>query len=115
MNAIATVRATSPRIAAHALLAASLISAPLAMAGATFKIDDSKSITVGAGLRTSFATLEDGAPNGTDRSNNFELNSIRLYLSGKVTKDIGLVFNTERQADGVAGADAGDRSRGNPR
>lgn len=102
MNAIARKLVRNPEIAGPALLVAvSLIFAPEAMAGATIKIDDNKSVTVGAGLRASFSTLEDGAPNGTDRSNNFELDSVRLYLNGKVTKDIGLVFNTERQADGT--------------
>ena len=31
----------------------------------------------------------------------FNLDSIRLFVSGKVTKEAGLVFNTERQADGT--------------
>lgn len=97
MNAIVCNRTKSRGIT---LFIASLTFMPVAMAGPTIKIDDTKSITVGAGLRTSFASLEDGAPNGTDRSYDFELDSVRLYLSGKVTKDIGLVFNTERQSDG---------------
>lgn len=70
-------------------------------AGGTIKIDDTKSITVGAGLRTSFNSVENGAPNGIDRSKTFQLDSIRLYLGGQVTKDIHLTFNTERQSDGA--------------
>ncbi|MCR4300969.1 MAG: OprO/OprP family phosphate-selective porin [Sulfuricaulis sp.] len=78
------------------------LMAPAAVdAGGTIKIDDTKSITIGAGLRTSFNSVEDGAPNGTDRSKNFELDSIRLYVNGKITRDIKLTFNTERQSDGT--------------
>lgn len=78
-----------------------LMVSAAAHAGGTIKIDDTKSITVGAGLRTSFNSVEDGAPNGSDRSKDFDLNSIRLFVSGKVTKEAGLVFNTERQTDGT--------------
>lgn len=76
-------------------------SAAVSAAG-TIKIDDTKSISIGAGLRTSFNSDEDAAPNGSDRSKNFELDSLRLYLNGQVTKDIKLTFNTERQSDGTA-------------
>ncbi|MHB8533948.1 MAG: hypothetical protein ACYDBW_00705 [Sulfuricaulis sp.] len=76
--------------------------APVAVyAGGIIKIDDTKSISIGAGLRTSFNSVENGAPNGTDSSNTFQLDSIRLYLGGQVTKDIHLTFNTERQSDGT--------------
>jgi hypothetical protein len=72
-----------------------------AQAGGTLKIDDTRSVTVGAGLRTSFNSVENAAPNGTDSSKEFELDSIRLYLSGQVTKEAKLVFNTERNTDGT--------------
>jgi hypothetical protein len=49
-------------------------------------------VTVGAGLRTSFLeTLPDGAPNKSE----FQVNDIRLYVSGNVYKDIKFMFNTE--------------------
>lgn len=50
-------------------------------------------ISVGAGVRTSFSHTE---TNGAAKAaNDFNLDSIRLYLSGPVTKDIKLMFNTE--------------------
>lgn len=70
-------------------------------AGGTIKIDDARSVTVGAGLRTSLNSVENGAPNGTSRSKDFEVDSVRLFVSGQVMKDVQLVFNTERQADGT--------------
>ncbi len=74
--------------------------APSAYAGGTIAIDDNKWVSVGAGLRTSFNSVENGAPNGDDRSKNFQLDSVRLYVNGQIHQNIGFTFNTERQDDG---------------
>ncbi len=73
--------------------------APSATAGATVKIDDVKSVTVGAGLRTSYNSFEDAAPSGNENSSDFQLDSIRLYMGATLTDKIKLEFNTERQSD----------------
>lgn len=58
-------------------------------------------VSIGAGLRTSFASTDiDGA--GED-VNDFTLNSMRLYVSGSVTEQISFMFNTEYQGDPPAG------------
>ena len=100
---IFTKRATSLHVLSAVAGAAvlGLTAATTGHAGGTIKIDDTKSFTVGAGLRTSFNLVENAAPNGTSSSKEFELDSIRLYTSGKITKEIGVTFNTERQADGT--------------
>lgn len=49
-------------------------------------------ITVGAGLRTSFV---DTLPDSGSSTQQFELNDIRLYVSGPVYKDIKFMFNTD--------------------
>lgn len=95
-----TVRTVKCRTTAIAVGIALGFSAGLTQAAGTIKIDDTRWISVGAALRTSFNSVEDGAPNGTDRSKDFELDSIRLFVTGQVLKDVQLVFNTERQADG---------------
>ncbi len=88
-------------VATAVLVSSSLFVTPnQAQAGATLKIDDTKWISVGGGLRTSFSSVEDAAPSGADRSKDFELDSIRLYVNGQITKYIKLEFNTERDADG---------------
>lgn len=79
-----------------AALTISLATAGTAYAGATFKIDDTKWLSVGAGLRTSFAAVEDIA--GTDDnkwSTDFDLNNIRLYINAQIHKYIKLEFNTD--------------------
>ncbi len=68
---------------------------PLSTAGATFKIDDTKWLSIGAGFRTSFTAMESGAPNGDDWSNSFALNNMRLYLNAQLHEYIKLTFNTE--------------------
>jgi len=49
-------------------------------------------ITVGAGVQASFVHTD---PRGSDSTDTFPLNSVRLYLSGPVTSKIKLMFNTE--------------------
>jgi len=49
-------------------------------------------VTVGAGLRTSFVNTN---PDGGSTSSQFELNDIRLYVSGTAYKDVKFMFNTD--------------------
>ena len=68
------------------------------VAGATFKIDDTKWVSVGAGLRSSFTATESGAGATADKwSNNFNLDNIRLYLNGQIHKYLKVEFNTDCQ------------------
>jgi hypothetical protein len=54
-------------------------------------------VSVGAGVRTSFSNTDiDGA---AEDANDFALNSARVYLSGKATESISLMFNTEYNSD----------------
>jgi hypothetical protein len=84
------------------LTALSIGFMPEAFAGATFKIDDTKWISVGAGLRTSFTAQEQGAAN-KQWSNDFSLDNIRLYFNGQVHKYIKFEFNTDCQTCGSGG------------
>ena len=87
-------------VCSTALIALGFLPTAL-FAGGTIKIDDDKSISIGAGLRTSFSMVENSAPNGTDYSKDSSLDSVRLYVNGQVMKGVNLVFNTERQSDGT--------------
>ena len=71
---------------------------PAADASGTLKIDDTRWVSVGAGLRTSFRAVEDAAGNGEDFSNDFEVENIRLYVNGQAHEYVKLTFNTEREA-----------------
>jgi hypothetical protein len=82
-------------------LSALLLLTPVVNAGGTIEVDDLKWISVGAGLRTSFNSVEDAAPSGTDRSKDFVLDSIRLYINAQVHENIKFEFNTERFDDGI--------------
>ncbi|MEC9341816.1 MAG: hypothetical protein VX663_10075, partial [Pseudomonadota bacterium] len=76
------------------VVAAALLLPQQGMAGGTIKIDDTKWVSVGAGLRTSFTSVEDGAISGDD-DNDFNLESVRLYLNGQIHKYLKLEFNTD--------------------
>jgi hypothetical protein len=84
------------RKVAHSLvLLSSALVVANAQAAGTIKIDDTRSVTFGGGIRAGFTSTEDGAPNGTDRSKDFSLQSARLYVSGTASKTIKFTFNTE--------------------
>jgi len=68
---------------------------PPAFGGAKIEIDKTKWLSIGAGVRASYATTEDAAPNGNDWDNNFSLENLRLYMNGQIHKYIKLEFNTE--------------------
>lgn len=82
---------------AVSVLTLSTLSAPV-LAGPTLKIDETKWISIGGGLRSSFISEDRAAPNGSDRSLDFAVDSVRLYLNGQVHKDIKLTFNTEKDS-----------------
>lgn len=69
-----------------------------AQVGGVVQLDNTRWISIGAGLRTSFKAIEDAAPSGSNFSKEFEVESIRLYLNGQVFKGVTFEFNTERDS-----------------
>jgi Phosphate-selective porin O and P len=95
----ATRRGPAARLAVAAVLGMTgAMTATAALA------DDSlPPISVGAGMRASFADEKvDGAAKSTD---DFDLDSVRLYVSGSVMNNIKFTFNTEYTGD-TGGSDA---------
>jgi len=79
-----------------ALVAGALLAtAVAAQAGGKIAIDDTKWISIGAGARASFSTIEDLAPNGSDWSTDFNADSARIYINGQIHKYIKFELNTE--------------------
>lgn len=91
---------TLPRFISTAVCSALLMSSLPVHAGATISTGEDSSVSVGFGLRTSFTSAEDGAPDGKSRSSDFQLDSIRLYMGAQLNKYIKATFNTEKEADG---------------
>ncbi|MDP6977660.1 MAG: hypothetical protein QF570_03540 [Myxococcota bacterium] len=78
------------------LMLAALVVCPLpALAGGKIVIDDTKWISVGAGIRTSFKATEDGADSASDLSNDFRIDNARLYINGQIHEYIKFEFNTD--------------------
>lgn len=99
MEKQSTIRSLPRRSIVTAVSAACLLTAMGAEAGGTVSFGEDKSITVGLGLRTSFSSVEDGAPSGTSRSSDFAMDSLRLYVNGSLSKQIKATFNTEKDAN----------------
>lgn len=81
-------------------ISALLLAAGQANAGAVIKINDEASVSLGAGMRFSFSSVEDAAPSGTERSSDFDLNNLRIFTSGRISKHIGATVNLEGTSDG---------------
>ncbi len=86
------------RVVRQSLLFGSLLAASIApaLAGGKIEIDKTRWISIGAGIRTSIASVSDAAPDGTSRGNNFNLENMRLYIAGQVSEDFKFYFGTEK-------------------
>jgi len=74
-------------------LLGSFASSSPAFAGATVKISEDASLSIGLGLRTSYTNTENGAANGTSDSNDFAVENARLYLGGTFGKIFKATMN----------------------
>lgn len=85
----------------HIAVLAGLIGTSLnANADATFQRNENQFINIGVASRISYSSIEDAAPSGKDRSNDFTVEEARLYINGKVHENVGFEFNFARnQAD----------------
>lgn len=84
---------SAPRRSLPVAIAMTAMALPLADAAAQV---DLPPVSVGAGVRTSFTHVD--VDDADAETSDFELNSARIYLSGKVTENINLMFNTEYTA-----------------
>ena len=57
-----------------------------AFVGTTIKGPGESSFSIDAGLRTSHTSLENAAPNGTSNSNDFDIDSVRIFTLHKSKK-----------------------------
>lgn len=80
------------------LLLAGLASVPAQ--AATIDLGGDAKFSIGAGMKLSARAVENGAPNGTDYSNDIIVNSTRIYTSGYVMKGLGATLNLERDGSG---------------
>jgi hypothetical protein len=87
------------RVLSVAVIAACSIPAYNANAGGTITFGQDESISVGFGARGSFTGSN--APNGgTSNTNNFSLDSARIFLSGSLNQYIKGMLNTEKDIAG---------------
>ncbi len=82
------------KMMAVGLVAASILFSSQAMAGAKLEVDETKWISIGIGVRSSFTSVEDAAPDD-GRSEDFNLDNARIYINGQIHKYIKFEFNTE--------------------
>ena len=83
----------------RALVAAFACSLAVPGLAAEFKVNDDVTFNAGIGLRASYSRQDFAAPDGTSKSNSFQVESARLFLSGSYAKIFKATLNTERDAD----------------
>jgi hypothetical protein len=86
-------------VTAAILITACVLPVASANAGATIDFGDGESVSLGLGMRTSFTSQSNGAPDGS-RSADFSLDSVRLYTGASLNDYIKATFNTERNSNG---------------
>ena len=84
----------SPKAGACLALLGGLGFAAGSQAAGTIAIGDGLTVSIGGGLRAGYGSTEDATSSG-DNSNNFSLQSARLYLSGAAAESVKFTFNTE--------------------
>ena len=82
------------RLMATGFVVALMLCTSQAMAGAKLEIDETKWISIGVGARASFSSIENPSPN-TGRSEDYDLDSARIYLNGQIHEYIKFEVNTE--------------------
>jgi hypothetical protein len=87
------------KLAYAVAVASTTTMAPVvSQAAGTISFGEDKYVSVGFGMRSSFSSVEDAANDGGS-SNDFNLDSARLYFSGSLNKYIKGMFNTEMNSD----------------
>ncbi len=76
------------------------------IAGGKIEIDETRWVSFGAGIRTSVSSVSDAAPDGTSRASNFNLENMRLYVSGQASEDFKFYFGTDKMWDEYGVLDA---------
>ena len=90
------------------LMGVLVCASPPASAGGTIEFGENMSVSIGAGMRSAFTSVEDSSPDGADYSSNFNVQSLRLYLNGQIHEKVKFTFNTECESC-VFGQDAEDK------
>ena len=68
-----------------------------AHAAATLKLGDDASVSMGIGVRMSYTSTEDSAPNGTSWSSDFSVENARIFLNGQYGQMLKATFNTDKK------------------
>lgn len=95
-----TARRLSKKISryrtAKSLAVLALLAAWQSAQAAELKLGDDAGLTAGIGLRASYTNAKRGAPDGVSRSNDFNVENARVFLTGHYKKTITATLNTER-------------------
>lgn len=85
-----------PALRPLSVLIGVLLTSSYAQAEATIQRNENQFINIGVASRISYSSIKDAAPNGKDRSSDFEVEEARLYTNGKLHENVSFEFNFAR-------------------
>ncbi|AKR44349.1 porin [Methylophilus sp. TWE2] len=92
------IETINPRLRQISLYTSLALLSTQAFAEATLQRNENQFINIGIASRISFSSIKDAAPNGKNRSNDFEVEEARLYTNGKVHENVSFEFNFARNS-----------------
>lgn len=102
MHKVQRPSSTGRKVCALTAIAGTCLAlSPVAQAGGTISFGEDKSISVGLGMRSSYSSVSKGAPNGSDRSADFNVDSVSLMVGASLNKYIKAYFSTDKTSDGT--------------
>jgi hypothetical protein len=78
-----------------------LIVPVMVQAAAKIRLDDTRWVSIGAGLRGSVNIIENAASSGGGYSTDFAVNNARLYVNGQIFKGVLATLTTEIEEDEI--------------
>lgn len=73
-----------------------MVLSSVVYAGGTVKIDDTRWVNIGMGIKTSFNFIEDGSLDRTHYGKDFLVENFRFYFNGQLHEKIKFTFNADR-------------------
>ncbi len=77
-----------------------LVESMPTFAGEKVPLGEDAWFKIGGGMRATYRATEKGSPSPTARFDDASLESLRIYLSGQLTKVVGVTLNSEIEHDG---------------
>ncbi|TNE95270.1 MAG: porin [Gammaproteobacteria bacterium] len=88
-----------PAVLSIAVMASTAFPSSTLSASETFTFDNDRSLTVGFGYRGSMNIVDDGAPSGSSKSIDFNMDNLEIRLAASISENIKGIVNISKNND----------------